>query len=48
MVHKRTLDVGKQADLVILSNSPLTVGPEKIHTIEVLKTYKEGKLVCTQ
>ncbi|ANQ17036.1 amidohydrolase [Vibrio natriegens] len=46
--QKGTIEVGKLADLVILSANPLTIEPEKINTIEVLKTYKEGQLVYTQ
>ncbi len=46
--QKGTIEVGKLADLVVLSANPLTIEPEKINTIEVLKTYKEGNLVYTQ
>ncbi|MFW8630655.1 amidohydrolase [Vibrio natriegens] len=46
--QKGTIEVGKLADLVVLSANPLTIEPEKINTIEVLKTYKEGQLVYTQ
>lgn len=45
---KGTIEVGKLADLVVLSANPLTIDPEKMNTIEVLKTYKEGQLVYTQ
>ena len=39
---KGSLEVGKIADLVILSDNPLTVSPDKINEIEVLSTYKNG------
>ena len=43
--HKGTLAVGKLADFVILDQNPLTIDPMKIHTIKVVETIKEGKLV---
>lgn len=46
--QKGTIEVGKLADLVVLSANPLTIEPEKMNSIEVLKTYKEGQLVYTQ
>ncbi|MGR5486184.1 amidohydrolase [Vibrio alfacsensis] len=46
--QKGTIEVGKMADLVVLSDNPLTIEPEKLNTIEVLKTYKEGRLVFTK
>jgi hypothetical protein len=46
--QKGTIEVGKLADLVVLSANPLTIEPEKMNTIEVLKTYKEGQLVYAQ
>ncbi|CAH0532016.1 N-substituted formamide deformylase [Allocatenococcus thiocycli] len=46
--QKGTIEVGKLADLVVLSANPLTIEPEKMNTIEVLKTYKEGQLVYSQ
>lgn len=42
---KGSITVGKLADLVILDANPLTVDPTNIKDIEVLATYKEGKLV---
>lgn len=43
--NKGSLAVGKQADLVILSDDPLKVEPDDIRKIEVLQTIKEGKTI---
>ncbi|ROS00159.1 hypothetical protein EDC56_2795 [Sinobacterium caligoides] len=42
---KGSLEVGKLADLVVLSDNPLTVDPITIADIEVLETIKENKNV---
>jgi hypothetical protein len=42
---KGSLEVGKLADLVILSDNPLTVDPTTIGNIVVLETIKEGKTI---
>ena len=42
---KGSLEVGKLADLVILSDNPLTIDPTKLRDIKVLETIKEGKTV---
>jgi predicted amidohydrolase YtcJ len=42
---KGSLEVGKLADLVILSDNPLTVDPKNIGKIKVLETIKEGKTI---
>ncbi|MBM3855536.1 MAG: amidohydrolase family protein, partial [Verrucomicrobia bacterium] len=42
---KGSLEPGKLADMVILSDNPITIAPEKINTIVVLETIKEGKSV---
>ncbi len=43
--HTGTLAAGKLADFVILDQNPLKIDPMKIHTIKVVETIKEGKLV---
>ncbi|GEA62275.1 amidohydrolase [Vibrio comitans] len=45
---KGTLELGKIADLVILTDNPLTISPEKINQIKVVKTYKNGVNVYQQ
>jgi predicted amidohydrolase YtcJ len=42
---KGSLEVGKLADMVVLSNNPLTIDPASINTIVVLETLKEGESV---
>jgi hypothetical protein len=42
---KGTLEVGKLADMVVLSDNPLTIEPPRINTIQVLKTIKDGRVV---
>jgi predicted amidohydrolase YtcJ len=42
---KGSLEPGKLADLVILSDNPLTIDPQKINSIVVLETIKAGKSV---
>ena len=43
--RKGSIEVGKLADLVVLSDNPLTVGPSDIQSISVIETIKEGKTV---
>lgn len=42
---KGSLEPGKLADLVILSDNPLTIVSAKIGTIQVLETIKDGRSV---
>ncbi|MDR3714577.1 MAG: amidohydrolase [Puia sp.] len=42
---KGSLEKGKLADLVILSDDPTTIDPLKIKDIHVLETIKEGKTI---
>lgn len=43
--EKGSLEKGKLADLVILSDDPTTIDPAKIKDIQVLETIKEGKTI---
>ncbi len=42
---KGSIEAGKLADLVILSDNPLKIDPMKINTITVSETIKEGKSI---
>ena len=45
--RKGTLEVGKLADMVILSDDPLALDPMKIRDIKVLETIKDGESIYT-
>ena len=42
---KGTIEIGKNADFVILDSNPLTVKPDDILNIKILATIKDGKSV---
>ena len=42
---KGSIEVGKLADLVILSGDPTAIDPETIDTLKVVETIKEGQTV---
>lgn len=43
--QKGSIEVGKLADLVVLSDNPLMIDPEDLDTLRVMATIKEGELV---
>jgi predicted amidohydrolase YtcJ len=43
--RKGTLEPGKLADMILVSRNPFTIDPGELKNIEVLATWKEGKLV---
>lgn len=43
-----TISIGKQADLVVLSESPINADPEHIDDIEVVRTYLAGQLAYSR
>jgi predicted amidohydrolase YtcJ len=42
---KGSIKEGKRADLVVLSDNPVTMDPAKINQVQVLETIKDGKSV---
>lgn len=42
---KGSIEVGKMADFVVLSDNPLTIEPERIRDIDVVQTIKEGETI---
>ena len=45
---KGTFEVGKLADLVVLSDDPSQIDPEEIKNLRVLKTMMGGKTIYTE
>jgi len=45
---KGSLEVGKQADFVILDQNPLTINPLEIKDINILKTINNDKTIFTR
>lgn len=43
--EKGTLSMGRRADMVVLSDNPLDVNPERLRDIRVVATYSAGRLV---
>lgn len=41
-----SLEKGKTADLVVLSENPLKTDPERLDQIQVIETYSEGRRFC--
>ncbi len=39
---KGSITVGKLADLIVLSDNPLTVDPDALAGLKVVETFKEG------
>lgn len=42
---KGSLAAGKRADLVVLDANPLTIAPDKLNTIRVVATIKDGRTI---
>ncbi|NGN99390.1 amidohydrolase [Grimontia sp. S25] len=45
---KGSIEVGKVADLVLLSDNPLTIDPMKLANISVMTTIKNGNIIYTK
>lgn len=42
---KGSIEVGKQADFVVLSDNPMKIDPEKLRSVKVVETIKQGKTI---
>jgi hypothetical protein len=42
---KGSIEVGKRADLVVLSDDPTKVAPDAIRDIKVIETIKDGRTI---
>ncbi len=42
-----SLEVGKLADLVVLSENPMEINPDRLDQIQVLETYKGGRALSS-
>ena len=45
---KGSITVGKQADLVILEQNPLTTDPAELEHIRIMETFSRGRSVFTR
>jgi predicted amidohydrolase YtcJ len=45
---KGSIEVGKLADLIIVSKDPTAIDPETLDSIKVLETIKEGQVIWTR
>ena len=43
--QKGSIEVGKLADFVIISDDPTAVDPETLDTLKVLETIKDGETI---
>ena len=43
--QKGSIEIGKLADFAILSDNPLTVEPQKLASLKVMETIKQGRSV---
>jgi hypothetical protein len=43
--QKGTLEPGKLADMILISDDPFSVDVDELQNIDVLATWKEGELV---